>query len=104
MVPHRAASCVAATTAPPCSWDAYESSSPNPNVLYGALVGGPDAQDHYIDSRSWNNNMNRVSLVNNAGFTAALAGLKDQAVTQAKCSQSAGLAPAAAKSAQGFRY
>ena len=104
MVPHRAASCVAAANAPPCGWDAYESVSPNPNVLYGALVGGPDAQDNFVDSRAWGNNMNRVLLVNTAGFTAALAGHKDLSVTQAKCSQSTGLAPAAAKSAQGLRY
>ncbi len=95
---------MAASNAPPCGWDAYESTSPNPNVLYGALVGGPDVQDNFVDSRAWGNNMNRVSLVNNAGFTAALAGLKDLAVTQAKCSQGTGLAPASAKSAQGLRY
>ena len=30
----------------------YSSSSPNPNVLVGAVVGGPDENDGYSDSRS----------------------------------------------------
>lgn len=46
---HRAASC------PPlgqeCTWDYFQSPDPNPHVLYGALVGGPDAQDNYEDRR-----------------------------------------------------
>ncbi|XP_030473281.1 endoglucanase 4-like [Syzygium oleosum] len=29
----------------------FESSSPNPNLLTGAIVGGPDIQDQYNDSR-----------------------------------------------------
>ena len=103
-VPHRAASCIAASDAPVCDWSAYQNQGPNPNVLYGALVGGPDVQDNYQDSRNWYNHMNKVSLLNNAGFTAAIAGLRDQAVTQAKCAQSSGLVAAAIKQAQGLRY
>lgn len=30
----------------------YASNSPNPNVLVGALVGGPDSSGSYSDSRS----------------------------------------------------
>ncbi|GAB4825967.1 hypothetical protein Ancab_008835 [Ancistrocladus abbreviatus] len=30
----------------------FSSSSPNPNVLVGAVVGGPDINDHYNDSRA----------------------------------------------------
>ena len=30
----------------------FNSQSPNPNVLEGAIVGGPDQGDNYIDSRS----------------------------------------------------
>ncbi|GAB4825963.1 hypothetical protein Ancab_008831 [Ancistrocladus abbreviatus] len=30
----------------------FSSSSPNPNVLVGAVVGGPDINDHYDDSRA----------------------------------------------------
>lgn len=30
----------------------FNKNSPNPNVLVGALVGGPDSNDGYTDSRS----------------------------------------------------
>lgn len=46
----------------------------NMHVLYGALVGGPDASDAYTDDRS-NFRTNEVALDFNAGFTGALAGL-----------------------------
>ncbi|KAI0530849.1 hypothetical protein KFK09_000397 [Dendrobium nobile] len=38
----------------PCSagFAALSSSAPNPNVLVGAVVGGPDAHDHFPDERS----------------------------------------------------
>lgn len=38
----------------PCSagFAALTSSTPNPNVLVGAVVGGPDAQDRFPDERS----------------------------------------------------
>lgn len=42
------------------------------HILYGALVGGPDSQDIYVDSRS-NYITNEVALDYNAGFTGALA-------------------------------
>lgn len=30
----------------------YESQNPNPNLLIGAVVGGPDIKDSYADSRA----------------------------------------------------
>lgn len=42
------------------------------HILYGALVGGPDSQDVYLDSRS-NYINNEVALDYNAAFTGALA-------------------------------
>lgn len=49
---------------------------PNPgrHVLYGALVGGPDASDGYTDTVS-NFNTNEVACDYNAGFTGLLAKL-----------------------------
>lgn len=56
------------------SWGTFESSTPNKNILYGALVGGPSALDDssYVDSRS-NYITNEVGLDYNAGLTGALA-------------------------------
>jgi hypothetical protein len=64
-VHHRAASSV------------YQASSfPKENIytLYGALAGGPGADDSYKDDRT-NYQMNEVALDYNAGFTADLAAL-----------------------------
>ncbi len=44
------------------------------HVLYGALVGGPDANDDYVDDRT-DYVMNEVATDYNAGFTGALARL-----------------------------
>lgn len=44
------------------------------HVLYGALVGGPDASDNYQDVIS-NYNCNEVACDYNAGFTGLMAGL-----------------------------
>lgn len=44
------ASCFGPTA--PCGYDAFNLATPNPNVLAGALVGGPDANDAYQDVRS----------------------------------------------------
>lgn len=79
---HRAASC------PPlgeqCTWDYFNSRSPNPHTLYGALVGGPNAQDVYDDNRN-NFIQNEVATDYNAGFTGALAGLVKPSIHAAKC-------------------
>ncbi|MDD5201458.1 MAG: glycoside hydrolase family 9 protein, partial [Terrimicrobiaceae bacterium] len=53
--------------------------APNRHVLYGALVGGPNAPDDaaYVDDRG-NYITNEVALDYNAGFTGALAALVQQ--------------------------
>ena len=35
-----------------CNWDDYNNPGPNPQTLNGALVGGPDQNDAYVDDRS----------------------------------------------------
>jgi hypothetical protein len=47
---------------------------PNPHVLFGALVGGPDGNDRYTDSRNSITN-NKVACDYNAGFQGAIAGM-----------------------------
>lgn len=59
-----------------CSWKDYKKGFPNPNVLYGALVGGPNIEGKYEDKRS-NRVSNRVALDYNAGFQSAVAILAD---------------------------
>lgn len=59
----------------PCDWEAYRSAKPNPQVLYGALVSGPDENDNYKDLRE-EYIYNEVTLDYNAGFQSAVAGLK----------------------------
>ena len=49
----------------------YQSTAANPNVLYGALVAGPDGSDRYADERT--NPDNSVSIDYNGGLSAALA-------------------------------
>lgn len=44
------------------------------HILYGALVGGPDAKDNFVDERS-NFKMTEVATDYNAGFTGAVARL-----------------------------
>ena len=53
-----------------------KSAKPSFNVytLYGALAGGPNSNDEYIDERS-NYQMNEVALDYNAGFTICLSAL-----------------------------
>lgn len=69
---HRASSC----PSPPatCGWDQYNSPDPNPHILYGALVGGPDINDNYQDDRT-DFIKNEVAIDYNAGFQGAVAGL-----------------------------
>ncbi|KAK0059958.1 endoglucanase E-4 [Biomphalaria pfeifferi] len=57
-----------------CGWAQYSSPSPNPQVLHGALVGGPDIDDDYVDLRS-DYVQNEVSISYNSGLHGALAGL-----------------------------
>ena len=61
-----------------CDWDEFRSSAPNPQILYGALVGGPDANDdNYKDARD-DFIENEVALDYNAGFQSLLAGLVEK--------------------------
>ncbi len=69
---HRASSCGALGSRCDCS--ALRNPGCNPNVLYGALVGGPGAKDQFDDARN-NYEQNEVALDWNAGFSGALAGL-----------------------------
>jgi hypothetical protein len=63
---HRASSC------PPlgvqCTWDYFNNPGPNPQTLYGALVGGPGSSDDYVDARN-DYIKNEVATDYNAGFT-----------------------------------
>lgn len=70
---HRSSSCPLAPTA--CTWDNFNSPDPNPQTLYGALVGGPGKNDEYVDSRK-DFIENEVATDYNAGFQSAVAGLK----------------------------
>lgn len=70
----------------PCDWKAYRSLEPNPQILYGALVSGPDENDYYKDSRD-EYIYNEVTLDYNAGFQSAVAGLKHLELAERKKSQ-----------------
>ncbi|KAI7836339.1 hypothetical protein COHA_009798 [Chlorella ohadii] len=73
-VHHAAASCPDLPAN--CTWKQFETSAPNPQVLTGALVGGPagPGDDTYTDRRD-DFETNEVSIDYNAGLTAAVAGL-----------------------------
>jgi len=58
-----------------CNWNDYSLSTPNPQTLWGALVGGPDARDNYVDSRQ-DYVANEVTCDYNAGFQSAAAGMR----------------------------
>ncbi|XP_066945456.1 endoglucanase E-4-like [Macrobrachium rosenbergii] len=66
---HRSSSCpdMPAT----CDQSAFDNPGPNPQILYGAVVGGPDEYDAYTDDRG-DYVHNEVACDYNAGFTAAL--------------------------------
>ncbi|KAL1324809.1 hypothetical protein HN51_034953 [Arachis hypogaea] len=53
----------------------FQSQNPNPNVLLGALVGGPDINDQYADSRSDFVHSEPTTYIN-APFVGALAYFK----------------------------
>jgi hypothetical protein len=69
---HRAASC---PITGPCSYEVdYEKPDPNPNVIVGALVGGPDRNDVFSDSRQdWEET--EVGLDYNAAYQGVLAAM-----------------------------
>jgi hypothetical protein len=67
--------CSSCPTRPaPCGWEAFGSPQDNPQLLKGALVSGPDENDHYMDKRE-EYVYNEVTLDYNAGFQSAVAGL-----------------------------
>jgi len=68
---HKSASCPVYGT---CNWSTFHSPNPNANILYGALVGGPDENDAYKDDRQ-DYVKNEVACDYNAGFQSAVAGL-----------------------------
>ena len=70
---HRSSSC--RNTPSPCDWSDFNQPGPNPQVLYGALVGGPDQNDNYQDNRA-DFIMNEVACDYNAGFQSAVAALR----------------------------
>lgn len=70
---HAASSCP--NQPEPCGWEAFHKPGPNPQLLYGALVSGPDENDFYQDKRE-DYIYNEVTLDYNAGFQSAVAGLR----------------------------
>jgi len=77
--PHHASSSCKDMPAP-CDWNDYSLSTPNPQVLNGALVGGPDQNDNYTDRRD-DYVANEVTCDYNAGFQGAVAALKEISLT-----------------------
>jgi hypothetical protein len=59
-----------------CNWDTFNSSEPNFHTLTGALVGGPDSNDNYVDSRQ-KPVQNMIACDINAAFQSAVAALVD---------------------------
>ncbi|KAK7083492.1 hypothetical protein SK128_017351 [Halocaridina rubra] len=72
--PHHASSSCPSAPAP-CDWNTFSSNSPNAHELTGALVGGPDINDHYVDDRT-DFISNEVTTDYNAGFQSAVAALR----------------------------
>ncbi|XP_028403983.1 uncharacterized protein LOC114526577 isoform X2 [Dendronephthya gigantea] len=70
---HRSSSCPDRPAS--CTWQNYNQPGPNPQVLNGALVGGPDNDDSYQDRRD-DFIKNEVACDYNAGFQSAVAALK----------------------------
>jgi len=58
----------------PCDWSHFHAPGPNPQTLFGALVGGPDINDQWADNRD-DYVTNEVAIDYNAGFQGALAEL-----------------------------
>ena len=57
-----------------CNWSHFDSPDPNPQILEGALVGGPDINDNFNDDRHDYVHC-EVTTDYNAAFQGALAGL-----------------------------
>ncbi|KAL4220777.1 hypothetical protein ACF0H5_019045 [Mactra antiquata] len=70
---HRGASCPMSPA--PCGSFQMSENSPNPHILYGAVVGGPSENGQYTDRRT-DYVHNEVACDYNAGFQSAVAGIK----------------------------
>lgn len=82
---HEASSCP--NKPAPCGWNDASKNKPNPQVLYGALVSGPNKEDGFEDIRisnatnsKYNLKYTEINIEYNAGFTGALAALLEQEV------------------------
>ncbi|CAL5226752.1 g9605 [Coccomyxa viridis] len=74
---HRGASCPPETgglgsNVPTCDYSDFSVATADPNIIYGALLGGPAQDDSYMDSRS-NYQQNEPAVDYNSGFTGVLA-------------------------------
>lgn len=56
------------------SWNWYDATTPNPNIAYGAVVGGPFKNETFTDART-NIQQNEASVYNSAAFAGLSAGL-----------------------------
>ncbi|XP_028806839.1 endoglucanase 25-like [Neltuma alba] len=59
------------------------SESPNPQVLLGAMVGGPGLRDNFLDDRK-QPRFTEPTIANNAGLVAALIALQDPPLSNSK--------------------
>lgn len=55
----------------------YSSAKPNPNTHVGAIVGGPNSNDHFADVRSDYSHLETTTYMN-AAFVGSVAPLLDQ--------------------------
>jgi endoglucanase len=58
-------------------WKWRETKKPNPNIIVGAMVAGPDRHDGFKDVRK-NYNYTEATLAGNAGLVAALVALSGE--------------------------
>jgi hypothetical protein len=85
---HRQASCSSGFTRCSVS-NSLAPADPNPYVITGAVVAGPDGADTYADDRS--SEQSRVSVAYNVPFMGTVAGLLQHAVSPANCQKEHGL-------------
>ena len=78
---HRSASCPGPNMT--CGYSFFNTPDPNPNVIQGALIGGPNLDGSLSDVRSNYINM-EVALDYNAAFTSILAFLAADAIPNAE--------------------
>jgi mlo protein len=62
-------------------WKWRDAKKPNPNVIIGAMVAGPDKKDGFHDIRT-NYNYTEPTLAGNAGLVAVLVGLSGDKTTK----------------------